>query len=99
MDAKQIETERLIFRNALLATQDGKEVLTWLGNECGAWSQDPAKVKPELLSLWNRLLGMLGVVRPDNLFEIVEALKGAVNDNDLVAERRRDARREEAGDA
>ena len=91
--------ERTAFRNVFLSTQDGLEVLTWIGNECAAWSQDPAKINPDLLALWNRLLGKLGIVTATNLFEITKGLAQAANDNDIALERRQDGRGTETGTA
>jgi len=93
-----ISAMRQVTRNTF-GTNDGQEVLTWILNECGVYAQEESKVKPELVALANRLLGIMGIVRADNLFEITRNLIGAANDEDLTVERIANARRkEEAGD-
>ena len=81
----QTQKERALFQRVLLRDTDGTAVLAWIGNACGAWAQDPAVVKPDLVAFWNKLLGMCGIVHPSNLQEIAEKLSAAANDNDLAA--------------
>ncbi len=82
------ELERQLFLE-VLGSQSGLEVLAWIGNECGAWAQDTQAIRPELVALWNRLLGMMGIVRGDNLFELASHISQAANYEDLMDERRR----------
>jgi len=74
--------ERLLFQRVFL-TQDGREVLAWLANECGEWSQNPEIGKPELRALYNRILGKLGIVTPVNLFALANALADTATMADL----------------
>jgi hypothetical protein len=80
--AKQEQEERKIFRR-VFGTQDGKNVLTWILNECRYFSQDSKDVDPLLMALCNRLLGKIGIINPLNLFEDVEARVNNANDRDL----------------
>ncbi len=84
----RIEAERLIFQRTF-GTPDGLEVLAWIANECGAWSQDPAKAIPELVAFYNRLLGKLGAVHARNLFTLAEKTFEAANMDDLAEQRQR----------
>lgn len=93
-----LATERTIFRNVFLSSEDGLSVLAWIGNECTGWVQDPSMVRPDLVAFWNRLLGKLGIVKPDNLLELVKGLGAASNDNDVAAERRSHGRERSPGD-
>ena|GEM_PF-5503765 len=85
---RQREEERQVFLR-VLDSADGLEVLAWIGNECGAWAQDPQAVRPELVAFWNRLLGKMGVVRGDNIFELASRIAQAANFEDLNEARRR----------
>jgi hypothetical protein len=84
---REIQIQRSIFREHF-STRDGPEILAWIGNYCGAWSQDPARIKPELLAFWNTLLGMAGIVHTENLRTIAQKLLEASNDEDIVIARR-----------
>ena len=80
--AKQEQEERKIFRR-VFGTQDGKNVLTWVLNECRYFSQDSKEIDPLLIGFCNRLLGKAGIIHPLNLFEDVEARMNNSNDRDL----------------
>lgn len=82
-----LEEERQIFQR-VFGNPDGIEVLAWIANECGAWSQDPAKAKPELVALYNRLLGKLGALHTANLVTLAQKTVEAANFDDIAAERR-----------
>lgn len=82
-EVDRLLVERQTFRNVLLKDEDDLLVLAWIGNECRAWSQDPALVVPELAAFWNKLLGKLGIVHPYNLVEIARRLAVAANDDDI----------------
>jgi len=81
-NAKIEREERLIFRRAF-TTDDGKNVLTWILNECRYFSQDPKDIDQLLMAFCNRLLGKIGINHPSNLFEDVEARLLNANDRDL----------------
>lgn len=85
---RQLEEERQVFLRTL-DSADGLEVLAWIGNECGAWAQESQAIRPELVAFWNRLLGKLGIVRGDNLFELATRIAQAANFEDLTEARRR----------
>lgn len=87
-ELQAIRLERSTFREHFTRGA-GPEILAWIGNECGAWSQDPQKVKPELIAMWNRLLGKIGTVHEANLRTIASSLLEASNDEDLIALQRR----------
>ena len=82
-DAAKIERDdRKIFRR-VFGSQDGKNVLTWILNECRYFSQDAKEIDPLLMGFCNRLLGKTGIIHPLNLFEDVEARVNNANDRDL----------------
>jgi hypothetical protein len=83
-----IEAERVLFQR-VFGTPDGLEVLAWIANECGAWSQEPSKAIPELVAFYNRLLGKLGAIHARNLFTLAEKTFEAANTDDLAEARRR----------
>jgi hypothetical protein len=84
---KTTQVERSIFK-ATFEDPNGLQVLAWIGNECGAWAQDPAVVKPELVAFWNRLLGKIGTIHEMNLITLARAAIIASNDADLAAARK-----------
>lgn len=88
-DVNQVQKERALFQRVLLKDSDGNNVMAWIGNYCGAWAQDPAVIKPDLIAFWNQLLGMCGIVHPQNLQEIAEKLSQAANNSDLAEIRKR----------
>jgi hypothetical protein len=88
-EVNQVQNERALFQRVLLSDSDGNNVMAWIGNYCGAWAQDPAIIKPELIAFWNSLLGMCGIVHPQNLEEIAEKLSQAANNSDLAKIRER----------
>jgi len=81
-NAKIEREERQIFRRAF-NTDDGKNVLTWILNECRYFSQDAREIDQMLIGFCNRLLGKIGIIHPSNLFEDVEARLNNANDRDL----------------
>jgi len=80
--AKQEQEERKIFRR-VFDTQDGKNVLTWILNECRYFSQDSREIDPVLMGFCNRMLGKIGIIHPVNLYEDTEARVRNANDRDL----------------
>jgi len=80
--ARQEREDRKIFRR-VFGTEDGKNVLTWILNECRYFSQDAKEIDPLLMGFCNRLLGKIGINHPLNLFEDVEARVNNANDLDL----------------
>ena len=80
--AKQEQEDRKIFRR-VFGTEDGKNVLTWILNETGYFSQNPKDIDPLLIGLCNRLLGKIGINQPLNLFEDTAARVDNANDRDL----------------
>jgi hypothetical protein len=82
-EAAKLELEeRKIFRR-VFGTQDGKNILTWILNECRYFSMDAKEIDPLLIGFCNRLLGKTGIIHPLNLFEDVEARIHNANDRDL----------------
>ena len=82
-DAAKIELEeRKIFRR-VFSSEDGKNVLTWILNECRYFSQDSKEVDPLLMAFCNRLLGKVGIIHPLNLFEDTATRVNNANDRDL----------------
>jgi hypothetical protein len=80
--ARQEKEERKIFRR-VFGGEDGKNVLTWILNECRYFSQDAQTIDPLLMGFCNRLLGKIGITQPSNLFEDVGARVDNANDRDL----------------
>ena len=80
--ARQEREDRRIFRR-VFGTEDGKNVLTWILNECRYFSQDAKDIDPLLMGFCNRLLGKTGIIHPQNLFEDVEARVNNADDRDL----------------
>jgi hypothetical protein len=84
-EAAKIELEdRKVFRR-VFGSDDGKNVLTWILNECGYFSQDVKNVDPLLITLCNRMLGKIGINQPGNLFIDVAVRVDNANDRDLEA--------------
>ena len=82
-EAARLEKEdRKVFRR-VFGTQDGKNVLTWILNECRYFSQNAQEIDPMLMGLSNRLLGKIGIINPLNLFEDAAARVDNANDRDL----------------
>ena len=82
-DAAELELEdRKVFRR-VFGTDDGKNVLAYILNECRYFSQDSKEIDPLLMGFCNRLLGKIGINHPLNLFEDVEARVNNANDRDL----------------
>jgi hypothetical protein len=82
--AKQELEERKIFRR-VFGTGDGKNVLAWILNECGYFSQEAKNVDQLLIAFSNRLLCKVGINHPGNLFEDVAIRVDYANDRDLEA--------------
>ena len=80
--AKQELEERKIFRR-VFGTEDGKNVLTWILNECRYFAQDANDLDPLLHAFCNRLLGKIGISQPNNLFEDTAVRVDNSNDRDL----------------
>jgi len=80
--AKLEQEDRKIFRR-VFGTEDGKNVLTWILNECHYFSQDPKELDQLLTAFSNRLLGKIGINQPFNLFEDVAVRVDNANDRDL----------------
>jgi len=88
-EVNQVQNERALFYRVFFENPDGAEVLAWIGNKCGAWAQDPAVVKPELVAFFNTLCGMIGIIHPSNLHELAEKYGEAANNSDLAEIRER----------
>jgi hypothetical protein len=80
--AKLEKEDRKIFRR-VFGGEDGKNVLTWILNECRYFSQDSQIIDPVLMGFCNRLLGKIGINQPGNLFEDVAVRVDNANDRDL----------------
>jgi succinate dehydrogenase flavin-adding protein (antitoxin of CptAB toxin-antitoxin module) len=80
--AKLEQEERKIFRR-VFDTDDGKNILTWILNECRYYSQDAKEIDPLLMGFCNRLLGKIGIIHPQNLFEDTASRVHNANDRDL----------------
>jgi hypothetical protein len=80
--AKMEREDRKIFRR-VFGGVDGKNVLTWILNECRYFSQEAQIIDPLLMGFCNRLLGKIGINQPSNLFEDVAARVDNANDRDL----------------
>ena len=80
--ARQEQGDRKIFRR-VFGTEDGKNVLTWVLNECRYFAQDTNDLDPLLHAFCNRLLGKIGINHPSNLFEDVSVRVDNANDRDL----------------
>ena len=80
--AKQEKEDRKIFRR-VFGTEDGKNLLTYILNECRYFSQDPKDIDPLLMGFCNRLLSKAGIIHPLNLFEDTAVRIDNANDRDL----------------
>jgi len=74
--------ERKIFRR-VFGNEDGKNILTWILNECRYFSMDAKDIDPLLMGFCNRLLGKIGIIHMSNLFEDTAARVNNSNDRDL----------------
>ena len=74
--------DRKIFRR-VFGSEEGKNVLTWILNECRYFSQDSKEIDPLLMGFCNRLLNKAGIIHPINLFEDTAARVDNANDRDL----------------
>jgi succinate dehydrogenase flavin-adding protein (antitoxin of CptAB toxin-antitoxin module) len=81
-EAKLEQEERKIFRR-VFDNDDGKNILTWILNECRYFSQDAKDIDPLLMGFVNRLLGKIGIIHPHNLFEDTAIRVHNANDRDL----------------
>jgi succinate dehydrogenase flavin-adding protein (antitoxin of CptAB toxin-antitoxin module) len=81
-EAKLELEERKIFRR-VFDNDDGKNILTWILNECRYFSQDAKDIDPLLMGFVNRLLGKIGIIHPHNLFEDTAIRVHNANDRDL----------------
>ena len=80
--AKREQEDRKVFRR-VFGTEDGKNVLTWVLNECRYFAQDANDLDPLLHAFCNRLLGKIGINHTSNLFEDTAARVDNANDRDL----------------
>jgi hypothetical protein len=80
--ARQELEDRKVFRR-VFGTDEGKNVLTWILNECGYFSQEAKNIDQLLLAFSNRLLGKIGINQPSNLFEDVAVRVDYANDRDI----------------
>jgi hypothetical protein len=80
--ARLEKEDRKIFRR-VFGGEEGKNVLTWILNECRYFSQDSQIIDPLLMGFCNRLLGKIGINQPRNLFEDVGVRMDNANDRDL----------------
>jgi hypothetical protein len=84
-EAAKVEREdRKVFRR-VFGTEEGKNVLTWILNECGYFSQDAKNVDQLLIVFSNRLLCKIGINHTHNLFEDIAVRVDNANDRDLEA--------------
>lgn len=60
-----------VFRSTF-DTPDGRTMLYWIASECGCFQGDPAKVRPELMAFWNRLMAVGGVISPSKAGSLME---------------------------
>jgi hypothetical protein len=82
-ESARLELEdRKVFRR-VFGTDDGKNVLTWILNECGYFSQEVKNVDPLLIAFCNRLLCKTGINHPGNLFMDTAIRVDNANDRDL----------------
>jgi len=82
-DEAKLELEdRKVFRR-VFGNDDGKNILTWILNECRYFSQDAKEIDPLLMGFCNRLLTKVGILHPRNLFEDTAARVNNSNDRDL----------------
>ncbi|MDR2942458.1 MAG: hypothetical protein LBV17_07705 [Treponema sp.] len=81
-EAKLEQEERKVFRR-VFDTDDGKNILTWILNECRYFSMDAKEIDPLLMGFCNRLLGKIGIIHPHNLFQDTASRVHYANDRDL----------------
>ena len=68
-----MESFRELFANVFGDSQ-GRTMLWWIADQCGYFATDPGKISPELLSFFNRLLSMGGVISSDKAGVLMDAL-------------------------
>jgi len=81
--AQAEQEERKIFRR-VFDTEDGKQVLTYILNECRYFAVEPNDMDPLLHAFCNRLLNKIGIIHSHNLFEDTAARVDNANDRDLL---------------
>jgi hypothetical protein len=86
MTLEELEAERenrRTFRQVFVDSPGGSGVLTWILSECGYFSSDPQAADPLLTGFCNKLLGKIGAVHPENIFNDTRARLETANDRDL----------------
>lgn len=58
---------------------DGHTALWWLANECGYFETDPAKIKPELIALFNKIMYETGAYLPKQAGVLIEKITEAMD--------------------
>ena len=58
---------------------DGHTALYWLANECGYFETDPAKIRPELLALFNKIMYETGAYLPKRAGVLIDKLTEAMD--------------------
>jgi hypothetical protein len=74
--------DRKVFRR-VFGTDDGKNALTWILNECGYFSQEVQNIDALLIAFCNRLLCKIGINHPGNLVMDTAVRADNANDRDL----------------
>ncbi|MBO8442613.1 MAG: hypothetical protein IAC42_02475 [Spirochaetes bacterium] len=58
---------------------DGHTALYWLANECGYFETDPAKIRPELLALFNKIMYETGAYLPKQAGVLIKKITEAMD--------------------
>ena len=62
-------------------TLDGKTMLYWIADECGYFQTDTAKIKPELIAFFNKLLQVGEIAIPQKAGKLMAAYMDVANMN------------------
>jgi hypothetical protein len=58
-------------------------VLAWILQDSHFWSHDPSTIVPERIAFCNRLMGCMGIVTPDSMLRLAQALIASATDIEL----------------
>lgn len=84
-----LEQKRRAFKAVFKDTPDGPLVLSIIRNQLGANNYDAGKVIPELVVFDHWLQYMIGIKHEQNFMEETKALLTAINDDDIIALRKK----------
>lgn len=63
----------------VFGTPEGKTILWWLGDKCGAFSTSGKDIDPSRIALWNELMSESGIYAPERAGALMDALIETAN--------------------